>query len=509
MDLYEMGKHQADFDVPAMPDSKVPSVIKDHNSVLFKAVARTIANRWKALDSSKKVKYEQLAAAEMVKYKTRMDEYRTHMINNSEITKRSEKLMKQSIRTLSAPSDLINASEGSDTTPGGNMSVTGPSSVKLPSRSFLDAFGTLAPGGTGGLGNSLLSMGTIPLPSSLNGSPGLGTQVFGGSAFSNATSASSGVGAGTVQPQQEQEQQQQHQRLQLEQHFRTLEQLQMQHHRQEQQRRQQELQQQQHLIRVHPFGSSAPDQGAIEQQLQRMRYAALQQQEQDWQRMPGGFDRPAEAGGSPMHTGNNTSISSSNNNNNTLSPSYESLRQQLAGPYQPPVGDVMRQARQQEEQLLRQQQQRLLQNQQALQQHQATTVDNILRAQQAHRQQGLPPALAAARTTAIDVMRAQRQQQTTAMDVMRAQQQQQQNPQAQMKVWQPQLQEQALEVQQREVLLLLQAQQQEEAAQHRKASLMESIELELKQQQQQQQGGATTSPMPPPSLPSLVRGATP
>eukprot|EP00977_Amphora_coffeiformis_P022678 scaffold11203_cov112-Amphora_coffeaeformis.AAC.1 len=112
MDKYERGEHQADFQVPDAPkkskgndsdddDQVDPKLIKSHNAAVFQAVARTIADRWKNMPKHLKIKYEEQAAVEMKKYRSRMEEYEQHMIKNSKIsTKRHSEevqMMKQGV----------------------------------------------------------------------------------------------------------------------------------------------------------------------------------------------------------------------------------------------------------------------------------------------------------------------------------------------------------------------------------------------------------------------------
>ena len=104
MDKYERGEKQHDFEVPQAPPEGDPKAAKSHNALVFQAVARVIADRWKNLPAPKKVKYEDQAAVEMKKYRTRMQEYEQHMIKNSNISKRNEERMRQGVRSLSEPS---------------------------------------------------------------------------------------------------------------------------------------------------------------------------------------------------------------------------------------------------------------------------------------------------------------------------------------------------------------------------------------------------------------------
>ena len=103
MDNYERGKKDDDFVVPAAPNGNDPKEIKSHNAAVFQAVARTIADRWRNMEKSKKAKYEEQAAVEMKKYRARMEEYEQHMIRNSNITKRNEERLQQGVRSLSEP----------------------------------------------------------------------------------------------------------------------------------------------------------------------------------------------------------------------------------------------------------------------------------------------------------------------------------------------------------------------------------------------------------------------
>lgn len=100
IDKYEAGEHQADFEVPSAPKGDDPKLIKAHNAAVFQAVARTIANRWKNLPHHKRTKFEEQAAVEMKKYRSRMVEYEQYMIKNSKITQRNEERLKQGVNSL-------------------------------------------------------------------------------------------------------------------------------------------------------------------------------------------------------------------------------------------------------------------------------------------------------------------------------------------------------------------------------------------------------------------------
>ena len=106
MDKYERGEDQADFQIPEAPkrgtddaEKLDPKLIKSHNAAVFQAVARTIADRWKNMPKHLKTKYEDQAAVEMKKYRSRMEEYQEHMIKNSNISTKQHKeklqMMKQ------------------------------------------------------------------------------------------------------------------------------------------------------------------------------------------------------------------------------------------------------------------------------------------------------------------------------------------------------------------------------------------------------------------------------
>ena len=117
MDKYESGVKQADFDVPdAPPEGCDPKLAKSHNAIVFQAMARVIADRWKNLDKSKKVKYEAQAAVEMKTYRARMQEYEQRMIRNSALSKRNEERQRM---------DLASSSETAHAQPNlGSLSTT-------------------------------------------------------------------------------------------------------------------------------------------------------------------------------------------------------------------------------------------------------------------------------------------------------------------------------------------------------------------------------------------------
>ena len=84
MEAREKGETPDDFDVVSVSsNSDRDEQDKKKRASLFQAIAQCIANRWKALPSEERVKFEELAKEEMKKYRIKKDEYQQRMVRET------------------------------------------------------------------------------------------------------------------------------------------------------------------------------------------------------------------------------------------------------------------------------------------------------------------------------------------------------------------------------------------------------------------------------------------
>jgi hypothetical protein len=84
MEARKNGETPEDFDVASVSsNSDGDEQDKRKRASLFQAIAQCIANRWKALPSDERVKFEELAKEEMRKYRVKKDEYQQKMVRET------------------------------------------------------------------------------------------------------------------------------------------------------------------------------------------------------------------------------------------------------------------------------------------------------------------------------------------------------------------------------------------------------------------------------------------
>ena len=110
MEAREKGETPEDFDMASVSStSDGDEQDKRKKASLFQAIAQTIANRWKALPSDERVKFEEMAKEEMKKYRIKKDEYQQRMVRE----------------TLDGSSGRASSSAGSQGMPHGQLSTAG------------------------------------------------------------------------------------------------------------------------------------------------------------------------------------------------------------------------------------------------------------------------------------------------------------------------------------------------------------------------------------------------
>lgn len=107
----DSGKPDADFGLN-LDTAVATGKERDDPSAVFQAAARTMADRWKSMTSEDKAEYDKTAEEEMMKYRARVVEYETRMIEDAR-KKSAETPSAPVVGSESQPHRLDAASEGS------------------------------------------------------------------------------------------------------------------------------------------------------------------------------------------------------------------------------------------------------------------------------------------------------------------------------------------------------------------------------------------------------------